>query len=242
MDQRTTTIEIPHRIDRRQGPVALRRTADDADIAPYERFGVRPLSPTVGAELTGLDLSQPFDDGLQAEVHRALLEWKVVFFRDQSLTADQQIAFARQWGEIEQHPFLPKGDTDTVQRFEKGEKMGGYENEWHNDNTWRAAPSMGAVLRAVEVPSVGGDTMFADTAAAYDNLDDELKRRLVGLQATHDWINTFGPSMDPERRVALRAAFPTVTHPVVRTHPETGRPTLFVNPQLHHRHRRHGLG
>jgi taurine dioxygenase len=107
--------------------------------------------------------------------------------------------------------------------------MAGYENAWHSDVTWRACPSLGSILRAIEVPAVGGDTLWADMGAAYDGLSDALKERIDGLVAEHDWIPTFGLGMDPKTRDELRKDFPAVEHPVVRTHPETGRKTLFVN-------------
>lgn len=220
---------MPRRPDRHPGPVRLRRRPDGADERPYEMFSLTPLSPTVGAEIAGVDLRNPLAPALYAELNRALLEWKVIFFRDQHLTAAEQIAFAQHWGEIEEHPFIPKGSEDTIQRFERGERSVSYENEWHTDNTWRVCPSLGAVLRAIEVPDVGGDTLFVDMAAAYDNLEDDITERIDDAIAEHDWMQSFGSHMKPERKAKMRELYPTVTHPVVRTHPETGRRTLFVN-------------
>ncbi|MGE0878542.1 MAG: TauD/TfdA dioxygenase family protein [Acidimicrobiia bacterium] len=218
-------VPVPRRPDRIAGPVALNRPVD----AAYVGFRAEPMTPVIGAEIIGLDLSRPLGAGLRSELNRALLDWKVIFFRDQHLTAEQHIAFAEQWGEIEVHPFIAKGSTDNIQRFEKNENSRGYENEWHTDNTWRELPSMGAILRAVEVPPVGGDTLFVDMAAAYDNLDAALRERIDDKLAEHDWMPSFGVGMDNERKAAMRERFPAVTHPVVRTHPETGRRTLFVN-------------
>ena len=217
------------------GPRVAARNAAGFDDRPYERFGVTPLTPTIGAEITGVRLSDPLDDATQAELHRGLLEWKVLFFRDQDLTQPQQRAFAERWGELEQHPFYKlvqqeeRQDAADVVRLAKGAKSPGFENEWHHDVTWRATPSFGAVLRAVEVPAVGGDTLWADCAAAYDGLPDDLKARIDGLEAEHDWRQSFGLAMDDATRDALAEQYPTVTHPVVRVHPETGRKTLFVN-------------
>jgi taurine dioxygenase len=208
------------------------------DDRPYERFALAPVAPTIGAEVSGIDLSRPLDDELRAELHRALLEWKVLFFRDQHVSRAQQAAFARQWGDLEQHPFAARtesfaaaqdDDAPDVVRLAKDERAQGRENLWHTDVTWRECPSMGAVLRAVEVPAVGGDTLFADMAAAYDGLDEAIKDRIGGLVAVHDWVTTFGRAMDPAERERLRPRFPAVEHPVVRRHPETGRRTLFVN-------------
>lgn len=222
-------LDLPRRADRRPGPRWLRRVPDDWEPAWFVHLSLSPLSPTIGAVVEGVDLREPLDASVHDELHRALLEWKVLVLHDQHLSAAQQVAVARLWGEVEQHPFISAGSLDTVQRFEKGAGALGYENEWHADNTWREQPSFGAVLRALEVPEVGGDTLFADMAVAYDNLPGALQERLDGLQAVHDWLPAFGHLMDEPTRAAWRARFPAVQHPVVRTHPETGRPTLFVN-------------
>lgn len=217
------------------GPRVAARTPEGFDDRPYERFALTALTPTIGAEISGIRLAQAMDDELQAEVHRALLEWKVLFFRDQDLTQAQHRAFAERWGDLEQHPFYKlvqqeeKQDAADVVRLAKGAKSPGFENEWHQDVTWRTTPSFGAVLRAVEVPPVGGDTLWGDCAAAYDGLPDAVKERIEHLEATHDWRRTFGLAMDPATRDALAEEFPPSTHPIVRIHPETGRRTLFVN-------------
>lgn len=217
------------------GPRVAARTPEGFDTRPYERFTVDPLSPTIGAEIGGLDLAVPMDTGLRAELRRALLEWKVLFFRDQDLTRDQHRVFAMQWGDLEQHPFYryvqpgkEQAEADVV-RLSKDDISPGVENEWHQDLTWHQAPSFGAVLRAVEVPPVGGDTLWADAAAAYDNLPEELQVRIDGLTALHDWRFSFGLAMEPALVEQLSRHFPPVEHPVVRVHPETGRRTLFVN-------------
>ncbi len=220
----------------RTGPRVPRRTGPDWTDRPYERFAVHPLTPTIGAEIEGVQLADPLDDELRAELHRALLEWKVVFFRDQVLDPDQQAAFARHWGDLEANPLARAGERAPLPGFEQVEgspiarlKTGGYENVWHSDTTWRDTPSMGAVLRAVEVPAVGGDTLWADMGAAYDGLPDDIKARIEGLVAVHDWIHTFGRNMEEGLRDRLRLTFPSMEHPVVRTHPDTGRKTLYVN-------------
>jgi taurine dioxygenase len=120
-------------------------------------------------------------------------------------------------------------DTPQVVRFEKGPQVTGYENVWHSDVSWREVPSLGSLLRAIDVPATGGDTLWADMGAAYDCLDEAVKERIDGLVAVHDWWHSFGRSMPPDQRDALRPAFPPVEHPVVRTHPETGRRTIYVN-------------
>lgn len=217
------------------GPRIAPRVPDGFDSRPYEAFSVTPLSPTIGAEVGGVDLGTPMHDDLRAELHRALLEWKVLFFRDQDITREQQRAFASRWGELHQHPFFKhvyggQSETDVdVVTLAKGADLPGLENEWHSDVTWHATPPFGAVLRAVEVPEVGGDTLWLDAAAAYDCLPEALRTRIDGLTAIHDWTTTFGTGMEPDAVAELAEVFPPVEHPVVRVHPETGRRTLFVN-------------
>lgn len=228
----TTTIPAPVRFS---GPRVASRTAPGWVDAPYTRFALTPETPTIGAVVSDIDLRQPLDDETQAELHRALLEWKVLFFRGQHLDSAQHEALGRRWGALEWHPFatptIPGQDAgqSKVVRLAKDAKTVGRENVWHSDVTWRRCPSLGSILRAVEVPAIGGDTLWADMGAAYDCLPDDVKERIDGLTAVHDWWDSFGRAMTPSERDALRCDFPAVEHPVVRTHPETGRRTLFVN-------------
>ncbi len=197
----------------------------------FERIRPRPLSPTLGAEIEGVDLTRPLDDTTFAEVERAFLAFKVIFFRDQALTVEQHLDFARRFGELEDHPFLPAKDGHAeVIRFAKDEEVAGVENMWHSDVSWREIPSLGSVLRAVEVPAVGGDTLWADMEAAWEGLPHADKERLEGLVAVHDFTHSFGLGMDREKRAEMQAKFPPARHPVVRTHPVTGRRSLYVNP------------
>ncbi|KAA9150718.1 taurine dioxygenase [Amycolatopsis acidicola] len=212
-----------------EGPRVLRRLPEDAEPRPYHLFGVRPLGRVIGAEIEGVDLARPLTPELREELNRALLEWKVIFFRDQDITAEQQRAFARHWGPLETNPFLPKGDSDEVTRFTRTAAMPGFENVWHVDVTFRPNPALGSVLRLVRVPPVGGDTIWADMAAAYDNLPADVRRRLEGLRAVHDFVPGFERFSDNDFLASRQDEFPPVEHPVVRIHPETGRRTLFVN-------------
>jgi taurine dioxygenase len=212
-----------------EGPRVLRRLPEGAEEIPYELFVLRPLGRVIGAEIEGVDLAEPLTPRLRAELNRALLEWKVLFFRDQRITPAQQRAFAANWGPLETNPFIPKGDTDEVTRFSRSASMPGFENIWHTDVTFRPNPALGSVLRLVQVPPVGGDTMWADMAAAYDNLPAEVRLRIDGLRAVHDFIPGFDRFSDPAVLARWQSEFPPVEHPVVRTHPETGRRMLFVN-------------
>lgn len=203
---------------------------DRLDGLRWEHFDAKPLGATIGAELTGVDLTGELSDEVTADIRRALHEYKVIFFRDQPLTQHQHVRFARRFGPLEVHPFLPSNtDEPELVRFEKTAEISGYENGWHHDVTWREVPSMGAVLHALRVPDRGGDTLFADMYAAYDALDAETKKVIDGLEAVHDFTLTFGHTMSSEERERARAAYPPVVHPVVCTHPATGRRHLYVN-------------
>ncbi|WP_331769837.1 TauD/TfdA family dioxygenase (plasmid) [Embleya sp. NBC_00888] len=216
------------------GPRVLRRLPSGAESAPYTMFELRPCGPLIGAEIRGVDLRDPVRPEVFTELDRALLEWKVLFFRDQPITSAQHRAFARLWGELEVHPFLAQGEVPEVVRFAKDAATVGVENIWHTDVTWRQEPALGSVLRAVEVPPHGGDTLWADLAAAYDNLPADVQERIEGLSAVHDFAFSFGMTMSPERFTVMREQYPPVEHPVVRTHPATGRKTLFVNEVFTH--------
>jgi alpha-ketoglutarate-dependent taurine dioxygenase len=211
---------VGHLAAERQRLAALRWDAFDVDL----------VGATIGGRVSGVDLTQELPDEVIAELRQALLDYKVLFFRDQPLTPAQHVAFAGRFGPLEIHPFIPSNtDEPELVRFAKSADVGGYENGWHHDVTWRACPSMGAVLHALEVPPAGGDTLFADMYAAYDGLDPSLQDRLHGLAAVHDYTNVFGHLVPESEREATRAKYPPVEHPVVRTHPETGRRALYVN-------------
>ena len=198
---------------------------------------VRPLTGALGAEIHGPDLNADLDDATVAAIRRALLDHCVVFFRDQCFDVDRHKALARRFGEIFIHPNY-KGtgpDPEVVDiRREPGDlRIVG--EEWHTDTTMMPEPPMGAILYAVEVPPYGGDTLFANQYLAYENLSDGLKRLLEGLRAVHSDRKVAGPQagLNAYRATKVRedAAWQeTVSvHPVVRTHPETGRRLLFVN-------------
>lgn len=189
-----------------------------------------PLTATIGAEVRGVDLTDDLHDDVIQEVRDALLEWKVVFFRDQHrLDRSSHVAFGRRFGELEIHPVTP-ADQEHPEVFviPAGGRFRA-PDQWHSDVTWRPEPSLGSILRAVELPPLGGDTLWADMARAYEMLDDDTKDEIDGRSATHDYASTFGRGQPPEVQERMRAQHPTVEHPIVRTHPETGRKTLYVN-------------
>jgi taurine dioxygenase len=202
-------------------------------------LAVQPCGPVLGAEISGLRLdgSVGAEDG--AALRKLLLQYKVLFFRDLDLSHEEHLALGRVWGSLEGHPVIVhvpgfpeildiRGSEGRVEDA-TGDRRFRRLDKWHADVTFRARPSMGAVLRARELPVTGGDTLWADAAAAYDGLSDEVKSRIEGRTATHDLLFDFEDRIDPERRAAMAAEFPPQHHPVVRTHPETGARVLFVN-------------
>ena len=199
-----------------------------ADQRVFNRFTVRQLSPAIGAELLDVDL-RTFDDDLIAEIRAALLQYKVVFFRDQDISREQHIAFARQFGALEIHPATPKDQPDPeVLRIAHGPGSRGQENFWHSDVTWRAEPSLGSILRAIELPEVGGDTLFSNMTMALESLPEDLQEELCEMVAVHDIARVFAKRLNKDAS-RLHEQFPPQEHPVVRTHPETGERSLYVN-------------
>jgi len=194
---------------------------------------VEPLTCALGAEVWNVSLGDAArDDALLAEIRALWLRHKVLFFRDQDLTRADHVAFARRFGELEDHP-VAGGDPEhpgLVRIYKTPDKPNDrYENAWHCDATWRENPPMGCVLHCVECPPVGGDTMWADMVLAYEKLPEDVKRQIAGLRARHSIEASFGAAMPEEKRLALHAQFPDAEHPVVRTHPETREKVLFVN-------------
>jgi taurine dioxygenase len=194
---------------------------------------IEQITCNIGAELLDVSLRDAaHDDALFNEIYAALLRHRVLFLRDQDISQRDHVAFASRMGELEGHPLLPSPPDapGLVQLYKTPDKpVDRYENIWHTDNTWRALPSKACVLRCVECPPVGGDTMWANMVAAYDKLPAGVKAEIADLRANHSFMSTLGSAVPPEKREVLRAQYPDVEHPVVRTHPETGEKTLFVN-------------
>ncbi|MGL6327239.1 TauD/TfdA dioxygenase family protein [Aeromonas rivipollensis] len=152
--------------------------------------------------------------------------------RKQDISRADHVAFARRFGELEDHPVAGSDpENPGLVRIYKSPEVPNdrYENAWHTDATWRTQPPMGCVLRCVECPPVGGDTLWANMVVAYEQLPGEIKEKIAGLRARHSIEASFGAAMPIEKRLALKAQFPDAEHPVVRTHPETDEKILFVN-------------
>jgi len=207
-------------------------TTHDADLT------IVPLQPTIGAEISGVDLRQPLSDAARDDIKQAILKYKVVFFRDQQLNHQQHAAFARHFGPLYTPPYAKPDPVDGVTplhqisatEFQKREKeyLEEFKDEiqefYHTDTSWRLVPTWGAVLRAVDLPPVGGDTIWVDAGLAYRALPEAVKARLENAFVTHDF-----------RRALLKTGhdYPIVSHPVVRTHRETGEKILWVNFSQH---------
>ena len=219
------------------------------DTARASAVEAHPVAGLIGAEITGVDLAAGLTDAEVADVRAALLRHKVVFFRDQDLTPDQQVAFGRLFGEVTPaHPTLPSieghpeilaiGGDDLYGLGDDGAEDGAWggaiENNWHTDVTFVHNPPLGSILKAVEIPTYGGDTAWTNLVAAYDGLSQPLKELVDGLTAVHR--NEILVELGSPHGLALRSAFTSspywTEHPVVRVHPETGEKALFVNPNF----------
>jgi len=204
----------------------------------HQTLDVRRVAGALGAEVAGVDLGEPLDDIVIAEIRRALLDHQVIFFRDQHLTPEQHLAFGRRFGSLNIHEFVG-GMRDYPEiievRKEPGDRGSNFGGAWHSDVTYLEEPSLGSILYAREVPDFGGDTLFANMYMAYDTLSDGMRRMLDGMTAVHSARRPYGAKSDwfpTQRSMEIRrsnSAQAEVEHPVIRTHPETGRKGLFVN-------------
>lgn len=196
---------------------------------------LRPITGVIGAEVSGVDLREQLDEGTVADIRKALLDHQVLFFRNQPITPEQHVRFARAFGELHLPPVQTKHSPwPELNVLDQVSPRGEGADNWHNDNTYVAEPPMGSILHVVQVPSVGGDTCFASMTAAYDALAAPVRRMLDELVAVHDVTKSLTKALaygHLDRDIDdMRKKMPPVQHPVVRTHPETGRRALFVNP------------
>ena len=217
-------------------------TASAAPARSQQSIEIRPFDAPVGAEVLGLDLSQPLPADDFARIHRAHLDHHVLVFRDQRITPDEQIAFSRRFGPLQihvLHQFQLAGHPEILivsNVVENGKPigLGDAGHFWHSDLSYKERPSLGSLLHAQELPSEGGDTLFANMHLAWDTLPDELKRKVEGLRAEHTYLAKYAelqrrspwrPNLSQEQLDQVKP----VVQPVVRTHPETGRKALLVS-------------
>ena len=206
-----------------------------APAAANADFSETRLTPGFVAEIKGLDLAEPQDDSVIAQLRRALARNKLLLFRDQALSPRQQRDFAARFGALHRHPLIPDHDEQPeIIVLEYDAERRAKDNDWHTDVTFIETPPLGSILHAVIIPEVGGDTIFADLGAVYAGLSAPLRDFLAGLRARHDFAKSFlsedyaGPA-DREKWDRTRRTHRPVSHPVVRSHPETGEKGLFVN-------------
>ncbi len=196
---------------------------------------VEPVTATVGATISGVDLRESLDADAKATIERALLDHGVVFFREQDVSPDQLVAFAVHFGTISIPPMAPDGSPrPEVMVLDQVSPKGEGADNWHSDNTFMEEPPLGSILKAVRLPSVGGDTCFANAAAAYESLSDSMRRFVDELRAVHDITKPMTRAVaagifDAAKLAELQKQWPPVEHPVARTHPVTGRKALYVN-------------
>jgi alpha-ketoglutarate-dependent taurine dioxygenase len=190
---------------------------------------VKQLEPTIGAEISGIDLRQPLSPERRDHIKALLLEHRVLFFRNQSISGEQQLALARQFGKIYEHPTTRqvehrvKADSTQSHRISAVITRQEYKKNsgtWHSDTSWLVRPTWGAILRAVDLPPLGGDTIWANGHAVYEGLSDDLKEKIEDLYVVHDFQSAL-------KRVQLD--YPIVAHRLVQTHPETGEKIVWVN-------------
>ncbi|MEQ9125346.1 MAG: TauD/TfdA family dioxygenase [Alphaproteobacteria bacterium] len=207
----------------------------------YDRITVTPVSGALGAEISGADLAA-LDDATFGEIHQAFLDHQVIFFRDQDITPEQQIAFARRFGEIHHHPYMSGMDDypDILEIIKEPGDSYTFGAAWHTDQMFNPSPAMATMLYAKETPSVGGDTMFSSMYKAYDGLSEGMRAMLKTVKTFNvgDRFKQSGGSARAERyagnaQMAAKVRDPgnLVTeshHPLFRTHPETGRKALYI--------------
>jgi taurine dioxygenase len=206
--------------------------AKAAQVFEIERLGVK-----LGAEIRGLDLREPMNARTFEALEAALIEHKVLMLRDQPLTTAQHVALSRMFGELEVHPMRPQGEFPEILVLDNHKDNPVLSTDvWHSDTTFRKNPTKYTILRCQIMPQLGGDTLWASMEAAYDGLSDTFKTMIQGLRAAHDFQNfrVLFKNTDEDRAKLrkMEELFPNPSHPVVRTHPVTGRKSIYVNPQF----------
>ena len=200
-------------------------------------FDIEPIGANLGAEIHGLDLTRPVDRATVKALEEALVTFKVIYVRNQHITTAQHLAFGRQFGDLEVHPFRPEGESPEIMVLNNHKDNPVLSTDvWHSDTTFRECPTKYSILRCLIIPPTGGDTIWADMCAAYDGLSDSMKDMIKNLSAVHDFKNFRAlfsrDDADQKRLREMEKRYPNPSHPVVRTHPVTGKKALFVNSQF----------
>lgn len=216
---------------------AARQAAVLAERLNNAPFDIEPIGRTIGAEIRGLDLAQPLAEDVFAAFEAALIQYKVVYLRDQHVSTARHVDIGRMFGELEVHPFRPQGEFPEIMTLDNHKDSPVLSTDvWHSDTTFRRCPTKYSILRCLRIPATGGDTLWADMVAAYEGLSEPLKRMLGGLRAVHDFKNFrvlyAGSDEKQEELRKMEQLYPNPSHPVVRTHPVTGQKVLYVNGQF----------
>lgn len=197
-------------------------------------FRIEPIGRNIGAEIHDLDLSETLSEECVSAFEAALITYKVVYLRDQNISSVRHVEIGRLFGDLETHPFRPQGELPELVKLDNHKDNPVLSTDvWHTDTTFRRCPTKYSILRCIRIPDTGGDTLWADMTAAYNELSESLKSFIDGLRAVHDFRNfrvLYGNS--DEERAELRKMeelYPNPLHPVVRTHPVTGQKAIFVN-------------
>jgi taurine dioxygenase len=209
-------------------------------VSPFE---IRPISGVMGAEVLGPNLANPLSADAFEQIHRALVDYGAIFFRDQSLTHTEQLTFAGRFGPLDVHPIANglDGYPEVIRVLKPAGESASFGVGWHTDNSFFEQPSLATCLYAVNVPPYGGDTLFASMESAYADLSDTMKSWLAVAEAVHSASRAYDPNVTGEDKYNGDAAITykysdavdaEATHPVVRTHPKTGRKSLYVNPMF----------
>jgi len=199
---------------------------------------IRRVAGALGAEISGVDLSQDLPDGVVAEIRAALVEHQVIFFRDQDLSPARQVAFGRRFGPLNIHPYVRgmEGYPEVMEIIKEPGDRTNFGGGWHSDTSFLERPAIGSILHAIELPEWGGDTLFSSQVAAYEALSPGMKATLEGLRAVHSAGREYsaqGHSAQKRSSMSVAEAEGAVgefIHPVVLAHPESGRKALYVNP------------
>lgn len=210
--------------------------ARDAE-APAVPFEVERLGRHLGAEVHGIDLKQGMNPATFRAFEQALVDHKVLAVRNQNLTTAEHVAVSRLFGELEVHPFRPEGEFPEIMVLDNHKDNPVLSTDvWHSDTTFRVRPTKYTILRCQIMPKTGGDTLWTDMTAVYDGLSERFKKMIDGLEAIHDFQNfrvLFKNTPEDQTRLRkMEELYPNPTHPVVRTHPRTGRKAIYVNPQF----------
>jgi taurine dioxygenase len=213
---------------------AGKKAEDGRGPAPFE---VEPLGAKLGAEIHGTNLKEPMDPETFEAFESALIEHKVLVVRDQHLTTEQHVKMSRMFGELEVHPMRPQGEFPEILVLDNHKDNPVLSTDvWHSDTTFRRNPTKYTILRCQIMPKVGGDTLWANMESAYEGLSDIFKKMIADLRAVHDFQNfrvLFKKTAEDQVKLRkMEELFPNPSHPVVRTHPVTGRKCIYVNPQF----------